>query len=527
VSKATAKWRANWPATTVGARNGICAAAVVAALALLVILYAMAIGPYWRISPDSVTYVSAGVSFASGNGYRQAGEPVLLFPPVTSLMFGIALKLFPGSYLALNALVAAFALLAHAACFMLFRQKTDSLRASIPVLLSLGSILIFRNSTLLLSDIFYMFFSIVALAVAEYLAERESSWMHHLMLALIVWVACMTRIVGIALVAAVVANGLLWPRRQGGRRSLLILMTLVALAVALWEVRSLRLGTSYLKLALQNEPWVEQAGYASPLGLLRKVYHNLDDYLAIGDVLTNDIFLGQAATPAYLGLLARGLALALFCLGLLRSLGRRSTVTDLYCAIYLLVIGVYYTYIDLRFFVPIAPLMFYYALVGGQAVAERAGHRLRPVGQWIAWAALLVYVVCFLRAGVAEMRRAIPREHSSPFGDYPIKYPQNYDLQRLAMWLRDNSAPDEAYVTQHVDMTGYFTERPGYYFPFSSDPARLLDLLTSKRVRYVLADKTKLEVQKFLLPAIQAYPEKFRLVQDEEKASLYEFRLQP
>jgi len=99
------------------------AAAILLALVLLAILYVMAIGPYWKISPDSVSYVSAAVSLASGQGYNEAGKPVILFPPVTSLMFCIAIMLFPGSYLALNAVVAAFALLAHAAAFVLLRKQ--------------------------------------------------------------------------------------------------------------------------------------------------------------------------------------------------------------------------------------------------------------------------------------------------------------------------------------------------------------------------------------------------------------------
>jgi hypothetical protein len=509
------------------AESRIWAAAMLLSFVLLAVLYVLAIGPYWKISPDSVSYVSAAVSLASGKGYNQAGQPVILFPPVTSLMFSIPLLLFPGSYLALNTLVTVFTLLAHALGFVLLRRQVGSVRAAIPVMLSLGSIVIFHNSTLLLSDILYLFFSMLALAVAEHLYERNSGWVHHLTLAVIVWIACMTRIAGLALVAAIGAHSLISSRKEKGRRSLLVFMLLVALTVALWEVRGLRLGVSYLKLALQNEPWVDEAGYASPLGLLRKFYHNLGDYWAIGDILTNDIFLGLGARRACIGLLARGTALALFCLGLVHSIKRRITVTHIYCAIYLLVIGVYYSYIDVRFLVPIVPLLFHYALVGEHAIAEQARLRLGPLGPRIAYVALVVYIACFLRAGVAEMLWAIPRGHTSPFGTYPIKYTQNYDVQRLALWLRDNSAPDAAYVSQHVDVIGYFTERQGYYFPFSADPAKLLDLLLCKQVRYVLADKTKPMVQQFLLPAIQAYSDKFTLLQEEDNASLYEFKLQP
>ena len=500
------------------------AVAILLALVLCAVLYLMAVGPYWKISPDSVSYVSAAVSLASGQGYSEAGKPVILFPPVTSLMFSIAILLFPGSYLALNALVTVFALLAHAAAFVLLRKQVSSVRAAVSVLLSLGSILMFYTSTLLLSDILYFFWSMVALAAAEHLSERQSTRAQQLTLAVIVWIACMTRIAGVTLVAAIVCHSLISPQRKEVRRSLLVFMLLVALTIALWEVRSLRLGTSYLKLTLQNEPWVDEAGYASPLGQLRKFYHNLDDYGVIGDILTNDIFRDQWT---YTGLLARGIPLALFCLGLAHSIRRRITVTDIYCAIYLLVSGLYFTYIDIRFFVPIMPLLFHYALVGGHAILEQARLRLRRLAPTIARIGLAVYVAGFVWAGVAEMVRAVPGEHTSPFGAHPIKYVHNYDLQRLGLWLRDNSAPYETYVCQHADLVGYITEREGYNFPFSADPDKVVDALEAKQVTYVLADKKKEMVQQFLLPAIQAYPDRFTLIQDQEDASLYEFTLQP
>jgi hypothetical protein len=125
------------------------------------------------------------------------------------------------------------------------------------------------------------------------------------------------------------------------------------------------------------------------------------------------------------------------------------------------------------------------------------------------------------------MRWAIPREHTSPFGAYPIKYTWNYDTQRLAMWLQDHSAPGDKYVCQHPNIMRYFSEREGYSFPFSADSGQLLDLLESHQVRYVLADKKKPMVQQFLIPAIQAHPSQFSLIQEEENASLYEFKLQP
>ena len=65
------------------------------------------------------------------------------------------------------------------------------------------------------------------------------------------------------------------------------------------------------------------------------------------------------------------------------------------------------------------------------------------------------------------------------------------------------------------------TERKGYIFPFSYDRAKLLSMVEKRGVRYILTDKNKEAVKKFLIPVLKAYPERFELIREREKASLY------
>jgi hypothetical protein len=503
--------------------NKACAIAVLSALVLLATLYLLAIGPYWKISPDSVSYVEGAVSLASGQGYLKDGEPVLVFPPGTSLLFTIPLLLFPNSYLALNALVTGFALLAHAACYVLFRKRMDSTWAALTVLLSLGSTLVFYQSTRLLSDIIYLFLSPVALIASEQTKSRHTGRASGLPLACLVLASCMTRLVGVTLIGAIALHALFTRRREEAWRITLVLMLLVALPVALWEARNLRLGISSLKLALQNQQWVDEAGYVSPSGLLYRMYRNLDDFGALGGILINGTLSRFGAERSYFELSARVASLAFLCLGLGLSIARRLAPTDVYCAVYLLTIAAYEPGIDVRKLVPLVPLLFYYALVGTRFIAQQASRSVGSTAAAMVYVALLAYTACFLRIGVGGMVREIPLEHTSPFGTYPIKYPQNYDVQRLALWLRENSDPSDKYLAQHVDMMAYFTEREGHYLPFSADPHILLNLLDTKDIKYVLADKKKPMVRQYMLPVVRAHPELFSLILEEEQAALYEF----
>lgn len=104
-------------------------------------------------------------------------------------------------------------------------------------------------------------------------------------------------------------------------------------------------------------------------------------------------------------------------------------------------------------------------------------------------AGAMCYVIAYLAFAFIQMTRAIPEQHRSPFGIYSIKYDYNYDTQRLAIWLKEHSHPNEAYLTQHPDMMDIMTQRNGHYLPLSTDTRQLFDLLTKNRIRYVLADK--------------------------------------
>ncbi len=509
------------------ATKALLGLAIVSAL-LLSAMYLAAVGPYWKITPDSVSYVVAGVSLAAGEGYTVWGQPAVPFPPMTSVVFTIPSMLFPNSYVALNATTTIAALLSLALCFALLGKRAGYLGAAAIVVLSSASISMFQQSTFLLSDVIYLLFSLLALIAADYVSSTESNWKSSVLLGAVVLMACMTRTIGLALVLAIISHGFVLAVRQESKlnRRVLACMLVVALLVGLWEYRNLVLGESFFKLFLQNEPYVDASGYASLVGMTEKFLNNLGDYASIGALLTNGMLERLQTTHMSLGRAALVVVCLLPCVGLVVSLRRGITVTALYCIVYLVGIGLYHPYIESRWFFPLLPLLFYYAYVGIVHMLKAVSAPVRPVVTAATCIVLAVYIAQYFQSGTAYMRWTIRQEHTSAFGTYPIKYTWNYDAQRLAMWLRDNSAPGERYVCQHPYVMDLLSERKGYRFPITRDSTKLLDLLQAKQVRYVLVDKKKPKVQEFLLPVIEAHAEQFRLIREEEKASLYEFRLQ-
>lgn len=172
-------------------------------------------------------------------------------------------------------------------------------------------------------------------------------------------------------------------------------------------------------------------------------------------------------------------------------------------------------------FVPILPMCFFYAWKGLEDIGARLRRRVAgPVGKAAA-VCLGLYVFLYLAVGMRDMLHRLPGEHRSPFGAHPAKYEANYDAQRLALWLRENSPAETRYVCQHAEMWDFITERRGFEFPFSPDSSKLMNKLGLNHIDYVLVDKNKNNVKKYLIPVLQAYPSKFELVIEAERASLY------
>jgi hypothetical protein len=505
------------------AQNRLSRIVIVSAILFFAVLYVCAISSFWKITPDSGMYVLAGKSLAAGDGYKVRGKSVPVVPPMTSLIFGICLWLFPSSYLALHVVTTLFTLLSLFLCFVLFKDDMGEVKAGLTVLLSAGSVFLFRQNTFLLSDMFYFFFSVLALVLVKDLFRETHGWPSYILLATTVLVACMTRTVGLTLALAIAIASLTSSMQKRSKKRLVLAMAAAVLPVLLWEYRNVLSGRSYFKLFLENEKWVEESGYVSLGRLAMRLVDNLGQYASIGAVLSNGVVENPAITHPSVTPVVVSLLCAMFGLGMFLSFKRTPSVTGLYSLIYLTTLGLYNHGIEMRFFMPILPFLFYYAFIGLEYIIEKSRIVIAPFASSVIYVGVGVYIIGYLGSGMAYMLRRIPEEHKSPFGAHAIKYSYNYDTQRLAMWLKDHSPLGASYICQHPLIMDLLTERECYEFPFSRDSNKLLELLRKERIRYLLIDKKKLEVQTFLLPVIYAHPSQFSLIKDEKAAALYEF----
>jgi len=484
------------------------------------LLHLAAVGPFWEITPDSTVYMEGARAIVEGRPYE-----IPLRPPATSLAFAVALAAVPEGYLLLNLLTTLSALLAMIPVFLLMRRLLGVHAAGPIVLLSLGSTLVFRHGTLLLSESLFLLFSMAALYAVE--RGRDSDWSIQGLIGatLGVFVASMTRIVAFVAACAVVAeetfNSVRDTRSLKNVRWMPILaMGLVISADAAWELRNTFYGYSTVDLAVQAQPWTPSEGYLTLRSLLDRFSANVLDFRMIGHVLANGDPSHAETHPLFRVMAAS--AFGLFAVGLVRRL-RRPTHLEFYLLFSFALFSVYYIQMAIRWFGPLVPLLWFYAWSGGEYVWSLLSERSRTVrvaAALPAVAGLAAYCVF----GVQYMLAARAEAQSSPFPESAIKYSANYDLQRSAVWASRHSSEDEVMLTQHSEVVQLIAKRKTLSFPLTSDWSAWSAVLDSAGVRYVLADELEPMVQRYLLPLAEEHPERFQFVSDFGDARIYEVR---
>ncbi|MEO5510232.1 MAG: hypothetical protein ABIS27_06340 [Longimicrobiales bacterium] len=461
--------------------------------------------------------------------------------PVTSLILAGVLYFFPDGFVALNALTPLLILASLAFAFALLRREGRQLQALLAVMLSLASVHVYHATTQILSEPAYMFLSLAALLTietstakfdasgADQSAGRRKSISGALLAGSLMVAAVMTRTIGIALALAVllVEAKSLVDKRRSPRLLLGSLAILALVAVVLWDAYTSWAYVGVLFRALfRNDPWLPDSGHLSLVGLVARMRDNLHLLPAAGAMLIEQL----STRRPKLDFLLQVVTTLSFVSGLVIVLRRRLSVTGLYVALYVLIVAVHMVaggYDEIRFMVPVAPFVFFYTIEAARHLVEYV--KSRETSGWPAKMLLAAgagYVIAFTGGGMLYATAGVRDAHQSPFGDYPIKRPSNYDAERMALWLKAHSGPDERYAAAQKDMFDVITERRGYdIHPGQTTPRdAFVAWLHQERVRYILIDRTGLVVGDSLLAVARDYPSVFRLAAELPGASIYEVR---
>ncbi|MGO9120356.1 MAG: ArnT family glycosyltransferase [Desulfomonilaceae bacterium] len=161
--------------------------------------FCLIVNSSWNATPDSALYLSLGESLARGEGYVFNGEPHTFVPPGFPLILASAARLLGPDFLTYRLLMALTGLLAAGFGYLFITRLCGKDTAML-----VGSVFVLNhallyNSTLVLTDVPYALFTLIALNAALSAAEGPNINLWMIIAGLLMGIPPLIRINGIAL----------------------------------------------------------------------------------------------------------------------------------------------------------------------------------------------------------------------------------------------------------------------------------------------------------------------------------------
>ena len=482
-------------------------------VALHILLCAALFDPKIHIGGDSATYVLLAESLLTpGDGYALSIDPGpprahTKYPPGYPATLAPLVAAFGRNFVVLKLLSMVFTASAVFVFCRYARRGREPLPWFFLALAFAVSPGVIDYSRWMLSDA--LFLLVTLLALRQLGEDREDERMGRPF-----WLALAAaafgfyvRAIGALLLAAASLSYLL--RREW--RKFLVHGVVGAGATVPWLVRN-RLAegaaTPYLEEFLLREAYVPEAGYAGFTDIVWRIVVNVQLYGAreLPRALAGSDSSWATSFPvALVAVAVCGLAV----LGLARGLRRGPAAREIYllltCAALLLFRG---SVTDVRYLVPLIPLILIYTVEGAVALA-RGSRRLLPPRLPVLVAGGLAALA--LGAQAARVPANLDMLARYRAGDRHAGYHPIYrTVFEAADWVRENTPADATVTVRKPRLFNALTDRRALIYPFSTNPDSVLAVV--RRTDYVVVDAGLPLTFEYLVPALAQAKDDFLVV---------------
>jgi hypothetical protein len=488
------------------------------ALALLTLLLSIwTFDAKLSLSGDNTEFITLARSMVQGHGLSYINE--IVPKAATKYPFGLPLLLaplewlFPGEWVPMKWLVVLSLAAAVALVYVWIKAHLGPVAGLIVGLLCATMPLLQNYGHQVMSEVPYLGVSVLAL----YLLERG---LRHPGLGLdntALWggfaallLAYYLRSVGLVLAAALILSLAM----QRDWRRALVLGAAFFVCWLPWTLRNRAVGGGgvYFKQLVMVNPYNPDAGLIDLAGLFERLYINFWSYaevrLPVGFWPGQDADLGLWASLAFV-------ALAIYAAVLCLRRGEH-LLPLVYAAAFLFTVAVW-PWTGERFLIPLVPLALFFAAYGASDAWIRLEKRgFKPVALTVLAAALVLVTYTHIR-GLGGVARSAAM-------DYP---PQWKNYYAAARWIGANTPPDAVVICRKSYWMYIVSSRQSQVYAFK-EPQILLEDLEKLGTDYVVVDQLGFSsTYDFLIPAIQRYPERFKLLWQQPGPDTYIFRFLP
>ena len=470
---------------------------------------------------DNAAYYILGKALYQGQGYTYinspATPPAINLPPGYPALIALTMALWSSDFAAMKLVNGIFFLLSVLGLFALTRTLTDNVHLALVVsLAALSNGYLLRWSTLMMSEMSFLFFSIAALLLCTRLAAEDFRRPQIYLLLLCLVAAFYIRTVGVALLIAI---GSVVVRRKHWKY-LAFLVTAYIAAILPWYIRGRRLGGNpYIDQLLSVNPYRPELGSVGPGDLVERLIFNAKRYIyrEIPDGL-----LCQYERNWADGSTAVDWVLGFSCIALsgygLYKLPRHRWLIAVYGGTTAGVLLFWpQVWQGTRFLVPLIPLLLLACFNGLYSILRTVLSEANMVRR--AGPLALLPVLLINAEDVNYMHKVVT------IGGFSNAWVNYFEMAR---WTAIHTEADAIVACRKPSLFYLFSNRRTVPYKFTADNAELIADLRDQGVDYVVTESLGYSTTpRYLVPAIQNNLPKFSAAHKLDKPLTWLLRFHP
>jgi hypothetical protein len=479
----------------------------------------------WQFTPDLSTngddarYYLLGKALHDGKGFHQIQHPTNPVETTYPIVFPLLLSfvhVFSGSILLAKIVQSILGSLVTLLVFYLFRIYSKNLLLPLVALCAMCATLA-QFSTSLMSEIPYLFFSLLALYLYEQSVQRpKNRWLFWLTIVLSVFpMHC--RSVGLAFSGSWLLANLLTKRyRYMVAHAIVLAVTIVLFHLATtWD-------NGYLIQIVQRNTYNPEAGLVTAGEMVQRIMQNIQAYGSY--ILQRSLVPLLPQTSKGVSAIITAACLISVLAGWVRSLFGPMKFLSLYVFMYFGIFLMWQTqWSSERFVAGVIPFLYFFFLFGlegfiGLAFGGQGAHsapfkqRLKTlamapeqkagVRQVFIWAAAILIIIANV-----SFQTSFARKTQEFGGDWKNFY-------SCADWIRTNTPPDAVVMNRKVELFYIRSKHSGVMYPYSRDVNKIMKEIDSSKVEYVIFDNFAWTgtTREYLYPAINNFQDRFQMV---------------
>ena len=478
---------------------------------LFIIIYPYIFDQKLAILGDNASYYILGKSLAAGEGYADLSSPAMKphnhYPPGYPLIISTIITI-NNSLEAVKLINGIFLFIALLLLFKIFEAITGDRKIALVgiVLLIFNSHLLYY-STIIMSEISFLLFSALGIWILIKLDFQKPIHKNKLFyLSLLSLVAAVyIRTAGIALVGGVLLLLLVnknWKYLLGYTIGFLILYLP-------WIIRGQNLGgSSYTRQLKMINPYRPELGMADFGDVITRIITNILRYISkeipnatFPFIETN--YREVAGFGEYLiGLIIIGLAIY----GLIKLRNFKWLIIFYLLASAGILLIWPSTWVGVRFILPVMPFILISVLYGFKLLIDKFSK--------INALLLCVFVIFFIPS-VTKLSKSSKAPYTANW--------QNYF--NIANWVKENEKSKVLVSCGKPILFHIYSNQFTVRYKFTSDDQELIADLETRNVKYVVLDRVYVNSLRYLYPAVQNNPDRFKVILKLENPDTYLFEL--